>query len=128
MGKSHGNSDSSTARYQRRRLAWIAASPVHHTPQEWEALKARYGYRCVCCGALEDRICMHCGSRTEFHPWGPGLEPYVESGDIKLFRDHIIPLSRGGHDAIDNIQPLCYRCNTRKGTRTVDYRSQFAEA
>ena len=29
--------------------------------------------------------------------------------------DHIIPLSRGGHDADYNIQVLCRKCNNKKG-------------
>lgn len=29
-------------------------------------------------------------------------------------KDHIVPLSRGGMDDIDNLQPLCYQCNFGK--------------
>jgi len=37
----------------------------------------------------------------------------------KLTADHIVPLARGGTNYIDNIQPLCGSCNSRKGARHV---------
>lgn len=33
--------------------------------------------------------------------------------------DHIVPISRGGADALSNYQPMCSRCNGRKGDKTV---------
>lgn len=58
------------------------------TVAEWETLKAQY-----------DWTCPHCGR----------YEPI-----IKLTIDHIIPVSRGGSSNIENIQPLCQSCNSKK--------------
>jgi len=62
---------------------------------EWDLLKKQYGYTCPCCNKSEP--------------------------DIKLTLDHIIPLSKGGTNNIENIQPLCMDCNLRKHTKTIRY-------
>lgn len=38
--------------------------------------------------------------------------------------DHIIPLSRGGHNGASNLALSCPKCNMQKGTKTAD---EFAE-
>lgn len=76
-----------------RRQAELKANGGSHTDDEWQELCARYGNRCVCCGRK-----------------------------TALQHDHIIPVSLGGPSDIGNIQPLCKRCNDRKGTRIIDYR------
>lgn len=76
-----------------RRRAWIQQSATSHTKREWDELCAKYHHLCLCCG--------------EVKPLTP---------------DHITPLSRGGSNSIDNIQPLCRTCNLRKHTKTIDYR------
>ena len=48
---------------------------------------------------LAGKVCAHCES-TE-----------------RLEVDHVIPVSRGGADDVDNYQPLCRACNLRKGSR-----------
>jgi 5-methylcytosine-specific restriction endonuclease McrA len=68
-----------------------------YTTAEWVSLKARYSYRCLCCGEREP--------------------------DIKLTVDHVQPISKGGSNTIDNIQPLCGSCNARKNARHIDYRT-----
>ena len=65
-----------------------------YTVEEWLSLCAEYENRCLCC--------------KEVKP---------------LEGDHVIPVSKGGTNSIDNIQPLCHSCNTSKGNRrTTDYR------
>lgn len=66
-----------------------------HAFGEWELLKKQYGYKCPSCG---------------------GKEP-----EIKLTEDHIVPLSKGGSDYIENIQPLCKSCNCRKHAKIIKY-------
>lgn len=36
--------------------------------------------------------------------------------------DHVIPLSKGGENTTDNMQPLCRSCNSLKGVGSNDYR------
>jgi 5-methylcytosine-specific restriction endonuclease McrA len=82
----------------RRRRARLALTPGAHTEAQRQALKARYGYRCLRCGRCEP--------------------------EVALTRDHMIPLGLpGASDAIDNIQLLCGPCNSWKGRRRLDYRA-----
>jgi len=45
---------------------------------------------------------------------------YCGRDDVPMTRDHKIPLSRGGSNAIENILPACHSCNSRKRAMTAD--------
>lgn len=46
---------------------------------------------------------------------GPHCASCPSSEDMDI--DHIIPISRGGHNGLDNLQILCGRCNSKKGKK-----------
>jgi len=48
----------------------------------------------------------------------------LKCGTKKLLTiDHVIPISKGGTNDSDNLQPLCQRCNSEKGNKScADYR------
>ncbi len=71
------------------------AATGSHTYAEWQAMKAQYKWTCPSCLKSEP--------------------------EIKLTLDHITPLSKGGSNSIENIQPLCKSCNCRKHTRNTSY-------
>jgi len=68
-----------------------------HSLGEWNTLKAQYNFTCPSCRKREP--------------------------EIRLSQDHIIPLSKGGSDNIENIQPLCRLCNSKKNTKIIKYES-----
>lgn len=81
------------AEYQHRRRALKQGNGGTFAPKQWEALRIWFGDACLCCGATG-----------------------------KLVIDHVVPLSKGGDNTIQNLQPLCVSCNSRKHANTVDYR------
>lgn len=40
--------------------------------------------------------------------------------ELPLTNDHVVPLSRGGSNNIDNILPACKGCNCSKSAKTLE--------
>lgn len=89
------NKDKKNAQWHRRR-ARIKNSNGNISDNEWIELLRKYDSTCLCCGSKKD-ICM----------------------------DHVIPLAKNGEHNINNIQPLCRSCNSKKGAKVIDYRPQI---
>jgi 5-methylcytosine-specific restriction endonuclease McrA len=75
----------------------LSFSEGSHTDQEWTDLLGKFQNRCVCCG--------------------------VAASETSLTKDHVIPVVSQGSSFISNLQPLCQSCNSRKGTKALDYRA-----
>jgi 5-methylcytosine-specific restriction endonuclease McrA len=82
------------ASHSTARNARILANGGYHTNGEWETLKAQCDWTCRLCKKREPKVI--------------------------LTKDHIIPISRGGSNNIENIQPLCRICNTIKGVKIMN--------
>lgn len=70
---------------QNNHRARVAGLTGQISIEEWEAVLAKYEHRCAVCGVTG-----------------------------KLTMDHIIPLVWGGQHCVENLQPLCKSCNSKK--------------
>ncbi len=78
----------------------------------WQHRKASAGY---ISGTLRYEVLKHARFRCELC----GVSADVRALEV----DHIVPRSRGETDDPDNLQALCYRCNSMKRDRdTADFR------
>jgi len=77
-----------------KRRARLAGNGGSYTRSEWRKLCEYYDHRCVCCNHQFQRLTV----------------------------DHVLPLTKGGTNDIQNIQPLCRSCNSRKHDKEADYR------
>ncbi len=72
-----------------------------HKKEDWLELKELFNDLCVRC--------------------------FGESGYYHTERDHIKPVHAGGSDSITNLQPLCPKCNSSKGSESIDFRPSAAK-
>ena len=84
--------------YEANRRARKNATKGRIGKQDIEALEKLFGAVCLKCGDAE-----------------------------QLQWDHVMPLSCGGEHCISNLQRLCRKCNAKKHTGFVDYRSPEQE-
>jgi len=84
--------------FAQRRRARMLNAEGSYTRQEWEEKLATY------------ESCPGCNQKWDEIECPPHLKSVIAA-------DHIIPISKGGSNYIDNIQPMCFSCNSKKGDR-----------
>ena len=87
--------------YNRQRRAM--KNGVEHTPYTKEEVLKKYGTNCHICN---EPIDLKAPRALRFKGWENGLH-----------LDHVIPISKGGPDTIDNIRPAHGLCNMKKGAK-----------
>lgn len=77
------------------------------------------------------RVCMGSDGIISANDWQERLVYFNNTcaycgAATKLDRDHVMPLSKGGHNVIENLVPACPTCNRSKGARNTQewYRAQ----
>lgn len=100
--KFHANNPDYTAERSRRRRAMERGSRVEHYTVE--IVLAKYGTDCHICNMQIDLLAPR---STAKEGWEGGLHI-----------DHLIPISKGGPDTLDNVRPSHGICNIKKGDAT----------
>lgn len=75
------------------------------------------GVKCPCCG-IEGKYFAK--ERTPDKDISYHLNLYAvddKGNEVLMTKDHIIPRSKGGKDELENYQPMCERCNIKKGSK-----------
>lgn len=99
-----GKVKETSRRWQMENPEKVRASSNRHRVLKTSAQSEPYNFKAIC--SHYNNRCVSCGR-----------------GDLPLAADHIVPLSKGGPDTADNIQPLCKPCNSSKGDHhQTDYR------
>ncbi len=82
------------------------------------------GTDCVCCGAKGAyfRKEKTKGPSSSYYcNWHLNLYAINEYGEeVLMTKDHILAKSLGGENEIDNYQPMCQNCNSKKGDKTLE--------
>jgi 5-methylcytosine-specific restriction endonuclease McrA len=81
---------------------------------------------CKRCGIVATHFALEQHAhQTKFSNFNPvrfhfnlyGLDQY--GNEILFTKDHIVPISKGGDNHIDNLQVLCTHCNLKKGNKLI---------
>lgn len=98
-------------------MKMIHGDPINVTSLKLQTFKSS-GTRCKICGSKGVYFAKEkYANEPHFH-----LNLYCLKGDVEVLmtKDHIIPVTKGGRDRLNNFQTLCIDCNRKKAHTTKD--------
>lgn len=94
----------------------IDGDPIKLGSDRYKTFKFK-GLCCVKCG-IEGRYFAKERTPSKIISWHMNLYAVDKNGnEVLMTKDHIVPVSKGGPDHIDNYQPMCSICNSEKGSQ-----------
>lgn len=98
----------------------LAGHRVKMWSKRYENFKEN-GIRCVHCGIKGQYFRLECNGSDHVegkNTWHFNLYALDENGnEVLMTKDHIIPKSKGGSNNINNLQPMCSQCNSKKADK-----------
>jgi 5-methylcytosine-specific restriction endonuclease McrA len=98
-------------------LVMIAGDPINMTSLKLQTFREN-GVRCRICG------CKGSYFAKEKYPAEPyyhlNLYALKDGREVQMTKDHIIPITKGGRDRLNNFQTLCIECNRKKASKTPE--------
>ncbi len=79
---------------------------------------AKKGTSCICCGAVGDHFKLETNNKNPTQ--GLHLNLYARNSNghyVLMTRDHIVLKSKGGENTVENMNPMCLKCNNKRGNR-----------
>lgn len=78
--------------------------------------------KCWCCGVEADRFIVKHHKNDRNKPPVLELFAHTKHALVMMTRDHIVPVSLGGHNDVENLRPACEPCNNKRKNKmdTVD--------
>ena len=88
--------------------------PVYVDDLRYELFKQ--AQTCVVCGKVGNHFMVHCDPIQEIPRFKYVLNLFSADGSL-MTADHIIPKSMGGRNFLCNLQVMCSKCNSKKGSK-----------
>ena len=80
-------------------------------------LFATKGLVCANCGIIGQHFSLEKHKNDEKGRYHFNLYAVDNGTPVMMTKDHIIPKSKGGSDKLENLQPMCIKCNGNKADK-----------